>query len=632
MKYGFIKTAAATPHIKLANPSANAIEIIKLIKKANIYGVELLVFPELCITGYTCGELFLSDVIIRSISDAINQICKATFDKKALIFVGSPILHKGKLYSCAVVFQNGKILGIVPKTALPSYAEFYELRYFIPTKDVSDSINLCGQNIPFGTDIIFVAKNNENVKISAEICEDMFVISPPSNRHAQAGASIIVNLSASNELIGKSEYRKTLIKSQSGRLLAGYVYASAGSGESVSDIIFSGHRIIAENGKILIESKLFENGLTICEIDTCQLAYERRRLNVFKISSTTTNYHIVEFNFDNTGTKLIRHISPLPFIPNNLKSVSSRVELILQMQSRALAERLKFTGLNAVIGVSGGLDSCLSLLVILRSYKILNRNKKNIIAVTMPGPGTSTQTIENVLKLAEAFEIQIRKIPINEMLKNHLNNIKHMENKKDIAYENAQARERTQILMDIANIEKGLVIGTSDLSENALGWCTYNGDHMSMYAVNSSIPKTLVRYIISYESERVKKYKKALLSVLNTEISPELLPPNKGKISQKTEDIIGPFELHDFFLYYTLRFGQAPDKTLMLATRAFKDKYSKEEIKKYLKVFIKRFFANQFKRNCVPDGIKVGTISLSPRGDWRMATESNANEWFNSIK
>ncbi|MDR1784647.1 MAG: NAD(+) synthase [Endomicrobium sp.] len=631
MKYGFIKTAAATPHVKPANPSVNAIEIIKLIKKANVCGVELLVFPELCITGYTCGELFLSDIIIHSVTDALDQICKATLNKKAIIFVGSPIWYKGKLYSCAIVFQNGKILGIVPKTALPSYSEFYEPRYFIPSKDSSDYINLCGQNVPFGTDIIFVAKNNENVKIAAEICEDMFVISPPSNRHAQAGASVIVNLSASNELIGKSEYRKTLIKSQSGRLLAGYVYTSAGSGESVSDIIFSGHRIIAENGKILAESKLFETGLTICEIDTCRLAYERRRLNVFKISSTNSNYHIVEFTFDNTGTKLVRHISPLPFIPNDLKSVPSRAELILQMQSRALAERLKFTGLDAVIGVSGGLDSCLSLLVTLRSYEILNRNKKNIIAITMPGPGTSIQTIENVSKLSKALEIQIRKIPINKMLKNHLKNIKHIGN-KDIAYENAQARERTQILMDIANIERGLVIGTSDLSESALGWCTYNGDHMSMYAINSSIPKTLIKYIISYESKRVEKYKKALISVLETEISPELLPSEKGKISQKTEDIIGPFELHDFFLYYTLRFGQAPDKTLMLATKAFKDKYSKEEIKKYLKVFIKRFFANQFKRNCMPDGVKVGTISLSPRGDWRMATESNADEWLNSIK
>ncbi|MDR1511587.1 MAG: NAD(+) synthase [Endomicrobium sp.] len=633
MKYGFIKTAAATPYVKLANPSANAVEIIKLIKKANTCDVELLVFPELCITGYTCGELFLSDVIIHSVTDALNQICKATLDKKTLIFVGSPIWHKGKLYSCAVIFQNGKILGIVPKTALPSYSEFYELRYFTPATDVLDSINLCGQSAPLGTDIIFVAKNNEDIKISAEICEDMFVASPPSNRHAQAGASIIVNLSASSELIGKSEYRKTLIKSQSGRLLAGYVYASAGNGESVSDIIFSGHRIIAENGKILAESKLFEDdGLTICEIDTCKLAYERRRHNVFKINSaTTTRYHVIKFNFDNAGTKLVRYVSPLPFVPNDLNSVSTRAELILQMQSRSLAERLKFTGLNAVIGVSGGLDSCLSLLVILRSYKILNRNKKNIIAITMPGPGTSTQTMENVLKLAEAFEIKIRKIPIDEALKNHLDNIKHMGN-NDVAYENAQARERTQILMDIANIEKGLVIGTSNLSENALGWCTYNGDHMSMYAVNSSIPKTLIRYIVSYESERVKKYKKALLSVLNTEITPELIPSDKKKILQKTEDIIGPFELHDFFLYYTLRFGQAPDKTLILATKAFKNKYSKEEIKKHLKIFIKRFFENQFKRNCVPDGIKVGTISLSPRGDWRMASESNADEWFNSIE
>jgi len=631
MKYGFIKTAAATPQIKVANPSANAVEIIKLIKKANTCKVELLVFPELCITGYTCGELFLSDTIMCSVNDALNRICKATVNKKALIFVGSPIWYKGKLYSCAVAFQDGKILGVIPKTALPSYSEFYELRYFISGKDISDSINLCGQTVAFGTDIIFAAKNNKDIKISAEICEDMFIISPPSNRHVQAGASIIVNLSASNELIGKNEYRKTLIKSQSGRLLAGYVYASAGSGESVSDIIFSGHRIIAENGEILVESKLFENGVTMCEIDTCKLAYERRRLNVFRVNFID-GYHIIEFNFDDTDTELIRYVSPVPFVPDDSKSVSARAELILQMQSRALAERLKFTGLNAVIGVSGGLDSCLALLAIIRSYKVLGKNKKNIIAITMPGPGTSIQTMQNVSKLAEAFEIQIRKIPINEALEKHLSDIKH-KGDEDIAYENAQARERVQILMDIANIERGLVIGTNDLSENALGWCTYNGDHMSMYAINSSIPKTLVKYLISYESERVRKYKGALLSVLNTEISPELLPLlDKGKISQKTENILGPYELHDFFLYYTVRFGQTPDKTLMLANKAFKGKYGEEEIKKHFRVFIKRFFSSQFKRNCIPDGIKIGTISLSPRGDWRMATESSVKEWLDYIK
>jgi len=413
--------------------------------------------------------------------------------------------------------------------------------------------------------------------------------------------------------------------------VAGYVYASAGNGESVSDIIFSGHRIIAENGEILAESELFENGLTVCEIDVQRLAYERRRLNVFEFN-LNSGYRTVEFSFDNSDIKLARYISPLPFVPDDLKSVSTRAELILQMQSRALAERLKLTGLNAVIGISGGLDSCLALLSIIRSYEILGKNKKNIIAVTMPGPGTSAQTAENVSKLAEAFEIQIRRIQIDEAVKKHLNDIKYKGVDKGLGYENAQARERTQILMDIANAENGLVIGTGDLSENALGWCTYNGDHMSMYALNSSIPKTLVKYLISYEAERVKKYKKALLSVLSTEISPELLPLHDGKISQKTEDIIGPYELHDFFLYHTVRFGQAPDKTLMLAAKAFKNKYKNEEIKKHLIVFIKRFFSSQFKRNCIPDGIKIGTISLSPRGDWRMATESSVKEWLINIE
>jgi NAD+ synthase (glutamine-hydrolysing) len=630
MKYGFIKTAAATPHITVANPSANALEIIKLINQANACGVELLVFPELSITGYTCGELFLSDVIIQSVSNALNTVCKASIGKKCLVFLGSPIWYHGKIYSCAVVCQNGKILGVIPKTALPTYSEFYELRYFVSGKYISSSIDLCGQTVLFGTDIIFAAKDNNNVKISAEICEDMFIPSPPSNLHAQSGASIIVNLSASNEFIGKSDYRKTLIKSQSGRLAVGYVYASAGSGESVSDIIFSGKRIIAENGEILVESAIFENsGLTISEIDTQKLAYERRRLNVFETVSNV--YRTVKFSFSEVSTNLTRYISPLPFVPDNAKLISERAELILQMQSRALSERLKLTKLDAVIGVSGGLDSTLALIVIVRSYKLLGKNKKNIIAVTMPGDGTSTKTMVNVSNLSEVIGIPIRKVFINSAVEAHLNNIKH-SGIKDTVYENAQARERTQILMDIANAENGLVVGTCDLSENALGWCTYNGDHASMYAINSSVPKTLVKYLILYEANRVKKYKKVLTNILNTEISPELLPTINGEISQKTEDIIGPFELHDFFLYYTVRFGQTPDKTLLLALKAFKKKYSEAEIKKHLKTFIKRFFSNQFKRNCTPDGVKIGTISLSPRGDWRMATESDSKAWLNVIK
>jgi NAD+ synthase (glutamine-hydrolysing) len=630
MKYGFIKTAAATPNINIANPSANAVEIVKLIKQANSSGAELLVFPELCVTGYTCGELFLSDILKHSANNALTAICKATVGKKILIFVGSPIWAKGKLYSCAVAFQNGKVLAVIPKTALPTYSEFYELRHFSSGKNISSSIELCGQAAFFGTDIILEAESNDNVKIAAEICEDMFIVSPPSNRYAQAGASIIVNLSASNELIGKSDYRKTLIKSQSGRLASGYLYASAGTGESVSDIIFSGHRIIAENGEILDESELFTSGLTICEIDTQKLAYERRRLNVFE-NTLSSGYRIVKFNFNEASAAIVRYIPPLPFVPDDLKSISARAELILQMQSRALAERLKLTGLNAVIGVSGGLDSCLALLVILRSYEILEKNKKDIIAVTMPGPGTSSQTVKNVSKLEEAFEIQIRKIPITDIIEKHLKDIKY-SSEKNTAYENSQARERTQILMDIANAEKGLVVGTGDLSENALGWCTYNGDHMSMYAVNSSVPKTLVKYLISYESERINKYKKSLTDILNTEISPELLPSDNGEISQKTEKLIGPYELHDFFLYYTIRFGQNPDKTLMFACKAFKGIYKKEEIKKHFRVFIKRFFSNQFKRNCTPDGVKIGTISLSPRGDWRMASESSEKEWLKDIK
>jgi len=629
MKYEFVKTAAATPFIKVAAPSENSIEIIKLIEEANENDVEILVFPELCVTGYTCGELFLSEVLIHSVNESLVNICKATIGKQTLTFVGAPIYTSGKVYSCAVVFQDGQVLGVVPKIYLPSYSEFYELRYFTSGKNVSVTIEICGKTVPFGTNIIFMAKSNPNLKVAAEICEDMFVIFPPSSFHAQAGASIIVNLSASNELVGKSDYRKILIKSQSGRLSTGYVYASAGCGESVSDIIFSGHRIIAENGKILKESVLFEIGLTVCEIDLGRIMYERRRLNVFQFASNT-KYRTIEFNFTEYGINIVRHISPWPFIPEDSKSISDRAELVLQLQSRALAERLKFTGLDAVIGISGGLDSCLAFLVVLRTYKILVRNKKNVIAVTMPGPGTSQQTVKNVLSLENMSGVHIRKIPILSSVKKHLKDIEHRDG-RNIVYENAQARERMQILMDIANAENGLVIGTGDLSESALGWCTYNGDHISMYAVNSSIPKTLVKHLVSYEAKRVEEYKKTLYAILNTEISPELLPLIDGKITQKTENIIGPYELHDFFLYYTVRFGQSPDKTLMLACKAFKEKYDAEVIEKFLKIFLKRFFANQFKRNCVPDGVKVGTISLSPRGDWRMATESSAKEWDNYV-
>jgi NAD+ synthase (glutamine-hydrolysing) len=629
MKYGFIKVASATPKVTVANPKANAKEIVKLINQASSNLTELLVFPELCVSGYTCGELFLSDVLKDSVYKSLYIIRKSTLGKKSIVFVGSPIWVDSKLYSCAVAFQNGKILGIVPKTFLPSYSEFYELRHFSSGKNLSKIINICGQFVPFGTNTIFSAKNNENIRIAVEICEDLFSPCPPSQRHAQAGATIIVNLSASNELIGKSDYRKTLIKAQSGRLACGYVYSSAGSEESVSDIIFSGHRIIAENGSIVFESELFNEGFIISEIDTERLAYERRRLNVFEIDSS--GYINVEFDFSITGESLTRNISPLPFVPSNEHSLFSRAELILRMQSQALAERLKFTGLNAVIGVSGGLDSTLALLVILRSYEILDRNKKEIIAVTMPGPATSKKTLKNVKKLVKALNINVREIPIIESVYRHLKEIKH-NTRKDTTYENSQARERTQILMDIANAENGFVIGTSDLSEIALGWCTYNGDHMSMYTVNSSVPKTLVKHLVSYEAQRVEKYKKALTDILNTEISPELLPSKNGKIFQKTEDIIGPYELHDFFLYYTVRFGQKPEKILMLAEKVFNEKYKVDEIKKYFETFLKRFFFSQFKRNCSPDGIKIGTISLSPRGDWRMATESSAKEWLNNLK
>ncbi|MDR2772324.1 MAG: NAD(+) synthase [Elusimicrobiota bacterium] len=627
MRFSFIKTAAITPKTHLANPSKNADEIIKLLDKAESMSVELAVFPELCISGYTCGELFLSETLIKASLEAIGKILQASKNKKVLFFIGAPIVFNGKLFSCAVAVQKGKILAVVPKTAMPNYGEFYEVRHFASGEYIDGFIDVLGQSVYFGTNVIFESSQNKTVKIAAEICEDMFVPSPPSSRHAQAGANIIVNLSASNELIAKSDYRKTLINSQSGRLAAGYVYASAGLGESTSDMIFSGHRIIAENGVVLSESGLFESGITIADIDVGRLEFERRRLNVFHIDNSL--YAKVSFDFDEKNFVLDRYFSPHPFVPSDKEGMQKRAELILQMLSYALSERLQKTGLEAVIGISGGLDSTLALLVILRAYEKLNRDKKNIIAVTMPGPGTGQKTLSNVLALSKAVGINICKIPITEIVDKHLADIGH--NKKDIAYENAQARERTQILMDIANARKGIVVGTGDLSEIALGWATYNGDHMSMYGINSSVPKTLVKYLVDYEAQRVKNYQQALVDVLNTEISPELLPNKDGKISQKTESILGPYEAHDFFLYYTIRFGMAPSKIFALAKNAFKDKYTAPQIKKYLIVFINRFFKNQFKRNAMPDGVKIGSISLSPRADWRMPSDAEIEAYIDDL-
>ncbi|MDR3111555.1 MAG: NAD(+) synthase [Elusimicrobiota bacterium] len=633
MKYGFVKTAAASPKISVANPSENAKEIIKFVKTACLAKVDILVFPELCVSGYTCADLFLSQTLLNSVNIALNEICKFSVGKKILFFVGAPIKYKEKLFSCAVAFQNNKILGIVPKTAIPTYGEFYELRHFVSGQDINalcDTVNLCEQNIPFGTNIIFSDKKDVGVKIAVEICEDMFVANPPSINHCKAGANIIVNLSASNEIVGKNDYRKTLIKAQSGRLSAGYVYASCGEGENVSDVIFSGSRIIAENGEILVQSELFNAGIAISEIDVQRLGFERQKLNTFE-PCISKNYKTIPFVFDDKEENIVRSISKLPFVPGNEKQLNQHAELILRMQAKALAQKLEFTNSNAVVGVSGGIDSCLALLAIIRSYEILKRDKKNIIALTMPGVGTSEKTLKNVSNLAKYFEIKITEISISNAVKDHLKNINH-NGKADIAFENAQARERTQILMDLANFKNGLVVGTGDLSEIALGWCTYGGDHIAMYNINSGIPKTLVKYLVSYEAQRVKKYEKVLTDILNTEISPELLPAKNGKTSQKTEQILGSYVLHDFFLYYTIRFGQHPKKTFFLALKAFKGEFCEEEIKRVFKIFIQRFFANQFKRNCCPDGVKIGSVSLSPRGDLRMPSEINAKEWLYELE
>ena len=638
MQYGFVKVCAATPKIKVADTEYNTKNIIDSIKESAKQGSEITVFPELCVCGYTCGDLLNQKPLLVGVETALSKICEATEGINMLVFVGAPIESSGKLYNCAVAISNGRILGIVPKFYIPNYGEFYERRYFIPAPQEPFYIDICGQqDIIVDSHIIFSADNCADLTVAAEICEDLWAPDSPSIEHTQAGANIIVNLSSSDELVGKAEHRKELIKVQSSKLICGYVFCNAGDGESTTDMVFSGHNLICENGECVAESKLFENGLLYGEIDVELIASERRKMASRYYRNDVDNYGyytVVQFRAVNSKNNILRKISKTPFVPQDTLQLDEHMELALSIQAKGLEKRFEHTGSKtAVIGVSGGLDSSLALLVTCRAFKAMGKSLKDIIAVTMPAFGTTDKTKNNSLRLIEAVGATGRTIPIGESVLKHFEDIGHNPDDRNVTYENAQARMRTLVLMDISNETNGIVIGTGDLSELALGWATYNGDHMSMYGVNASVPKTLVKYLIKYEADRLGGAAgKVLSDILNTEISPELLPPEKsGSIAQKTEDLVGPYILHDFFLYHAMMHDFAPDKIYYLAQNAFKDEFNGNTIKKWLKNFYKRFFTQQFKRSCIPDGVKVTPVSLSPRADWRMPSDASAKLWLDII-
>ncbi len=647
MKDGFIKVAAATPDIKVADCEFNRQSIKKCIDECALKGAKIIVFPELCITGYTCGDLFLQDTLLDNAKKALAGLVEESTGVDAVCIVGMPLMKQSRLYNVAVLYRNGEVLGVVPKKNIPNYSEFYEARHFAGGNSDVTYINITDigigirddddpdYDIPFGCNILFKCIDMPGVNIAVELCEDVWMPVPPSCGHATAGATIVANLSASDEITGKDIYRKDLIKGQSGRLIAGYIYADAGEGESSTDLVFSGHNIIAENGTILAESERFSNGFIISEIDTGRLVSERRRMTSFPVDDPDEKeYEIVEFNMNISDTALTRRIDPAPFVPGNIDERDKRCNEIFNIQSLGLKKRLVHTGCKcAVVGVSGGLDSTLALIVTARAFDLAGIPRDKITGVTMPCFGTTDRTYSNAVSLIKALGATFKEIDIKDSVRQHFKDIGHDENEHDVTYENCQARERTQILMDIANKSGGMVIGTGDLSELALGWATYNGDHMSMYGVNASVPKTLVRYLVSYYAGETddEGLRNILNDILDTPVSPELLPPEDGVISQKTEEIVGPYELHDFFLYYMMRFGFRPSKIFRLAVNAFEGTYNEEVISKWIKVFYKRFFAQQFKRSCLPDGPKVGSVALSPRGDWRMPSDAVVRQWLEEL-
>ncbi len=635
---GFIRVGAIVNKLALANPLKNTEVIIKEIKKAETLGVSIVTTPELSFTGYTCGDLFLQKQLLDDSIKALEQVLNETKDIDIISILGMPLRHDNQLFNCAAVITKGKILGVIPKTYIPNYQEFYEARWFSSSKElITEEIEILGQLVPITTNILFQDKTLKEATFGIEICEDLWTVNPPSNNHALAGATMIFNLSSSNELIGKQEYRKSLVSSQSARTISAYIYASSGVMESTSDILFGGASMIYENGSILAENKRFEleSNIITADIDVLKLANDRIKNRSFMKNTNLEEYKIIKLDIKDNIKELNREYKEYPFVPSNELERNKRCEEIIEIQSTALARRLIQVGNpKCVIGMSGGLDSTLAFLVIVKAYEKLKRNPKDIIGITMPGFGTTDRTYQNSIDLVKEYGGTLKEISIKDAALLHMKDIGLPETDRSITYENIQARERTQILMDVANMENGLVIGTGDLSELALGWCTYNGDHMSMYAVNTSIPKTLVRYLVAWVKDTTDgKKKEVLQDILDTPISPELLPPDEaGNILQKTESSIGPYVLHDFYLYHFLRYGATPKKIYTLAKHTFKNSFSKEEIKKWLKVFIRRFFTQQFKRNCIPDGVKVGSISLSPRGDLRMPSDANYETWIKELE
>lgn len=632
MKDGFIKVSAATPKIKVADPAYNTEEILKIIDETEKNGASILVFSELTISGYTCGDLFLQQPLLTECKNQLLRIVKATENKSMLVVVGCPIVIKQKLYNCAVVISDGSILGIVPKTHLPNYSEFYELRHFTSGEGLEEDLWF-GEEFGYvnvAVNQLFKCKEIPELVVACEICEDLWVPLPPSTYHAMAGATVICNPSASVETTTKESYRRSLVSNQSARLLAAYIYADAGEGESTQDVVYSGHHLICENGSVLAEAKRFTNEIIYADIDVQKLAAERRKMTSFP-GGQTDDYFEQEFSLEVKENKITRTLPKAPFVPDNQDERDKRCDEILSLQSMGLKKRLEHTNCkHAVVGISGGLDSTLAVLVTARAFDLLDIPRENLICVTMPCFGTTDRTYQNAVSLIKELGATLKEVRIEKAVRQHFADIGHDENNHDVTYENSQARERTQILMDMANQYNGMVIGTGDMSELALGWATYNGDHMSMYAVNCSVPKTLVRYLVLYYAETTdnKKLSEVLMDVLDTPVSPELLPPVDGVISQKTEDLVGPYELHDFFLYYMLRFGFPKAKLYRMAKLTFDGVYDDETIKKWLDKFYWRFFSQQFKRSCLPDGPKVGSVAVSPRGDLRMPSDASPTAWL----
>lgn len=631
MKDGFISVACGAPKLRLADCAYNAEQTFQMMRSAEKAGVKVLVLPELGLTGYTCGDLFYQEALLRGAEEALTTILEATRNLEVVTAVGMPLQVHNRLYNCAAVIQRGKILGVVPKTHLPNYGEFYEKRWFAPAPERVESLAMLGQeSVPFGAGQVFRCENLQELTLGFEICEDLWSPESPSVQMAKAGAVVIGNLSASNDIVGKDAYRRQLVSMQSAKLLCGYIYTSSGTGESTSDLVFGAHQMIAENGTLLAERR-FDGGLLISEIDVQRVNYERRRTQSLGEEPGNDGCETI-FTLTPSQTKLTRYVSPMPFVPEGKEDRDARCREILLIASLGLKQRLEHTGAKtAVVGLSGGLDSTLAVLIAGLAMKMLGRPMTDIVAVTMPCFGTTDRTRNNAVVLAEKLGTALRTVDITGSVRSHFRDIgQDMEN-HDVTFENAQARERTQVLMDIANQSGGLVVGTGDLSELALGWCTYNGDHMSMYAVNASIPKTLVRHLVAHlardRAGEDADLHSVLEDILDTPVSPELLPAVHGEISQRTEDLVGPYELHDFFLYYVLRWGFSPAKVCRLALYAWEKQYSRDVILKWLRIFYRRFFSQQFKRSCLPDGPKVGSVALSPRGDWRMPSDAVWNQW-----